>query len=201
MIFCGLEFNVPETIWQPYAATEKLAAIGQEVLTGIQRPVFCDVGTGCGNIAISLLHALPSASGYGIDVSNEALAAAAQNAQDHAVQGRLKLISGDLFENVPPGPLFDLIIGNPPYLSAERAGQLLGPRAAVTDEGDGLSIIRRLVEQAPQYLKPGGYLVVEYTEAAFSEVWKMFASDVWVDIEKLRWLNNSPLGVKARKRI
>ena len=75
-----------------------------------------DVGTGSGAIAIALAHALPQAFVTAIDLSNEAMAIAKENAQSHALNGRIRFLRSDLLEAVADEGPFDAIVSNPPYI-------------------------------------------------------------------------------------
>lgn len=126
-----------------------------------------DVGTGSGCIAIALAKNLPQLSLYAIDISQEALAVAQQNAIRHEVSDRITFLTGNLLQ--PLSQPVDLIVSNPPYVSSlELAGTTLLPEVSRYEPGlaldggdDGLEIIRQLLPQTRQKLKPGGSLLVE----------------------------------------
>ena len=169
MIFSGLEFKTSPAVMPPYPVTEKLVDHVDQFVD-LNNKIFCDVGTGSGNIAITLVKRFTTSHCTAIDISNDALALAAENAHFHGVQDRIELklcAARDLSGQ------FDLIITNLPYLSAARA-ESFTLKSAVTDGGDGLSILRDLIEIAPRRLKPGGVLLLEYTELDIERVIALF---------------------------
>lgn len=124
-----------------------------------------DLGTGSGCILLSLLAERDLARGVGVDLSEAAIAVAARNAQHIGVASRATLVLSDWFENV--SGQFDLIVSNPPYVAlsemADLAPEVRGhePREALTDEADGLTFYRSIIQQAARYLMPNGRLLVE----------------------------------------
>lgn len=124
----------------------------------------CDVGTGCGCIAIALARERPGARLTALDTSADALAIAARNAVAHGVADRIELIGSDLFAALTAPAAFDVIVSNPPYLAPGDAVSpelAFEPAAALAAGADGLAVIRRLIAAAPARLRPGGWLVVE----------------------------------------
>ena len=127
-----------------------------------------DIGTGSGCIAIALAKELPNAEVWATDISNTALTVAQDNAQQHNVTERLHFLQGDLFTPLQhQGLTFDLIVSNPPYIVHDDIPLLqpeVGnwePHRALDGGSDGLDFYRRLLHESPNYLWPGGYLVLE----------------------------------------
>lgn len=144
----------------------------------LQEPLrIADVGTGTGNIALSLLQELSekgqSATVYASDISSQALALAEENAKIVQDNQYFLLFKSDLLADYPKelqGSL-DAIFSNPPYLSDEIMERLLPaevrdyePALALAGGSDGLDVFRRLQAQAPKWLKKGGWLFVELGE-------------------------------------
>jgi len=128
-----------------------------------------DVGTGSGAIAIALALHLPEARIAAIDISPDALALARQNVERHGLTERVRLLQGDLF-----GPLtepVDMIVSNPPYTilaDIDEGVRRYEPHLALDGGADGIDLYRRLLGQAPDYLRPGGVILLEIgaTQAA-----------------------------------
>jgi release factor glutamine methyltransferase len=159
--FYGLEIVVTPDVMIPRPDTEVLVDLALE-----RRPsTVVDVGTGSGCIAVALAAHLPEATILGIDISPAALAVARRNLENHSLDERVQLITGDLL-NHRPEPV-DLIISNPPYISADEWASLPPsilyhePHLALNGGKDGLEVIRRLLYQCQGLLKPGGTLLIE----------------------------------------
>jgi ribosomal protein L3 glutamine methyltransferase len=124
-----------------------------------------DMCTGSGCLAILLAHAYPGADVDAVDVSSDALAVAQRNVSDCGLADRINLIRSDLFANLS-GKNYDLIISNPPYVTAVAMEQLPAeyrrePMIALAGGDDGLDAVRVILEEAPRHLAIGGTLVVE----------------------------------------
>ena len=102
-----------------------------------------------------------------VDLSAEALAVAERNAARHQVADRVRFLHGDLFAPIPAGERFDFVVSNPPYIAREDLPKLpvgvrdYEPRLALDGGPGGFSVFDRLVDQAREYLVPGGHLLVE----------------------------------------
>jgi release factor glutamine methyltransferase len=174
--FWGLDFAVTPDVLVPRPDTETLVEAALEALSRAEQeppPTLLDLCTGSGAVAIALKHELPSLKVYAADISPQALAIARKNA------GRLLaglegnpnsgdsfcFLEGDLFEPVPK-IRFDLITANPPYVPSAEIPLLprevrLEPPQALDGGEDGLDLIRRIVEDAPAFLRSGGRLIME----------------------------------------
>lgn len=124
-----------------------------------------DLCTGSGCIGLALAKCLSSAMVYGVDRSEAALEYAKKNKEENSITN-IKFYQGDLYEPVK-GMRFDLIVSNPPYIAAEEIRELQieirehEPIAALNGGIDGLDFYRRILAEAPQYLKAGGMVVLE----------------------------------------
>jgi release factor glutamine methyltransferase len=143
-----------------------------------------DIGTGSGAIAVAVANLLPGATVAAVDLSAEALAVAAENARANGVAGRVTFLQGDLLtplEEAPGGHQYDAILSNPPYIGeVEMAGLMpevreWEPYLALTPGADGLLFYRRLAQEAPRYLAPGGWLGVEVGIGQAEAVARLFA--------------------------
>jgi ribosomal protein L3 glutamine methyltransferase len=124
-----------------------------------------DLCTGSGCLAILLAHAFPAARITGVDLSADALAVAERNVADYGLQDQIELLQSDVFAALG-GRRFDLIISNPPYVTAESMAALPAeyrhePAMALAAGQDGLEVVRRILADAKVHLNPGGLLAVE----------------------------------------
>jgi len=163
--FYGLDFIVTPDVLIPRPETEMVVEHAVELLGG--RDVrFCEVGVGSGCISIAVLKQLPSSTAIGLDLSEAAIEVARRNARMHAVDVRLKLRLSDVFSALDHEK-FDLIASNPPYIPLREFDSIQSevrdfePRVALTDEADGLSVIRRIIAGSSNFLMPGGQLLME----------------------------------------
>ena len=126
-----------------------------------------DLGTGSGAIALSLARAFPEADYLATDFSPEALAVAEANAERLGLEKSVRFRQGDRFQPLAGEPLGHLIACNPPYISSGELEGLMPeasvfePRLALDGGPDGLRFIASLLPQAPAFLAPGGFLVLE----------------------------------------
>ena len=130
-------------------------------------PKLIDVGTGSGAIALALATELPAAEIYAVDLSREALEVARANAARLQLDDRVRFLVSDVLEGVPRDGSFDFVLSNPPYVGFNEADKVqdvvkkFEPKMAVFAGEHGLDIIRRLIPQAYEALRAGGYLVFE----------------------------------------
>ena len=202
--FYGLDFEVTKDVLIPRPETELIVEQAIEVLRAIENPVFCEVGVGSGCISVSILHHLRNAKAIGLDVSESALQIAEKNAARHQVLERLQLEISDVF-TILTDQKSDLVVSNPPYISAQDLETLqpevrdYEPATALTDGGDGLSIVEKIIEQAPYFLKEKGFLLMEIGFDQSKSVEKMFDKSIWQKVEILEDFQNIPRTVKAAK--
>ena len=195
--FFGLRFEVSPAALIPRPETELLVESALDLIPDGASPLICDLGTGTGCIAISLLHERPLVRAIAVDVSAAAVCLAARNAVRHEVSERIGFIVADRLEAFPEQPVFHLIVSNPPYIAdrdwagLQREVRDHEPRTALTSGSDGLSMIRRLIKEAPAFLGDGGYLVVEIGYDQRVAIEEMIDSSIW----KLSTIRNDLQGI------
>ena len=200
--FYGLDFVVTPDVLIPRPETELIVEAAIEILKIKENPRFCEIGTGSGCISISILHAVKNAGAIGADISEGALKIAKLNAEKNDVAGRLNLINSDVFENFEDEK-FDLIVSNPPYISLRDFENLqkevkdFEPREALTDDKNGLSIVEKIISDAPKFLKTNCYLLMEIGFDQSERVKAMFDKNIWQAVEFLSDLQSIPRTVKA----
>ena len=200
--FYGLEFEVTRDVLIPRPETEMVVEHAIPLLNSGRS--FCEIGVGSGCIAVSILVNSPKLVGTGLDVSSSAIELARRNAERHSVSGRLRLIESDVFERLPAGERFDLIVSNPPYVPIRDLDGLqpevrdFEPVVALTDGLDGISIIRRIIDQAPNHLTSGGYLLMEIGFDQAAKVAQVFPGELWHEPRFFPDLQGIPRLVKAQ---
>jgi release factor glutamine methyltransferase len=172
--FWGMDLIVGPAVLIPRPETEQVVETVLHLARGLggdMRPPsetlrIVDVGTGSGCIALALARELQRAEIYATDISAEALEVARANAARHQLEARVHFRQGDLLEKAGPGS-FDFVVSNPPYVGESEADQVqlevrkFEPRQAVFAGPTGMEVIERLVPEARQTLRPGGWLVME----------------------------------------
>ena len=162
--FCGLTFLCDKRALVPRPETEQLVEL--LVADYMQNPKsrVVDVGTGSGVIALSLASKFPEAKLFAVDVSDEALALAQENAARLNLSDRLLFLKSNLLEKVEG--TFDVIVANLPYVSTQDRSTLSrevlhDPEIALFAGTQGDELVRDLIEQACSRLAPGGVLALE----------------------------------------
>ena len=166
--FGELWFEVTPDVLDPRPETEIVLAAAQGAMTEKKSPKIADLGVGSGCLLLSLLYAVPDASGIGGDISVAALKVARRNAGRLGVADRAQFVQVNWMEQGWTGRLgggFDLVVSNPPYIATHEAlapdVALWEPDAALWGGEDGLSAYRAIARGAGALLKTGGALVLE----------------------------------------
>jgi len=161
--FCGLTFLCDKRAMVPRSETEELVELIESRIENRKSKIE-DVGTGSGVIALSLAMKFPEAEILGIDISDDALALAQENAARLKLVDRVRFLKSNLFENVDG--TFDLVVANLPYISTQDHHTLSrevlhDPAVALFASARGDELVRELIAQAPSQLRPGGMLALE----------------------------------------
>jgi len=159
--FRRLDLKVDERALIPRPETELVVERCLEFLHGLPEPRVLDVGVGSGAIALAIADEHRGARVVAVDRSPEALALARENLGRASVNGRVRLVEGDLASDVE-GP-FDLVVSNPPYVSPEEY-ETLQPEIRLYEPYEsvvGVGVGREVAAQARGLLRPGGRLVLE----------------------------------------
>jgi len=172
--FMGLKFKVNRHVFIPRPETEILVeAVIDLVTTSPRHHVtrILDIGTGSGNIAISLAKFIKNCKIVAVDISGQAIEVSKNNAGINGVGNKIHFIERDFF-NLRPATCdlqsgsFDFIVSNPPYIPTDEIAKLqpeIGyePSIALDGDIDGLDFYRRIISEAPHYLKESAALIME----------------------------------------
>ncbi len=163
--FLGRDFHVDERVLIPRPETELLAERAIALLREEKYPPRAlDLCCGSGCLAVSMALGDPRAEVHAADLSEGALAVTKLNAE--RLHAKVTLHQGDLFDALPIHQLYDVIVSNPPYIPAADCLELQEevrrePMMALDGGNDGLDFYRRIAQDAPWFLAPGGTLLME----------------------------------------
>lgn len=206
--FFGREFRVTSNVLIPRPETELLVEAALEIGGGANAaPLICDVGTGSGCIAVTLLCEVPGSRVIAVDKSAAALEIARLNSQKHSVADRAVFLVSDCFDALDSGEYqFDLVVSNPPYVAGavvaglQREVRDHEPLMALSPGPDGLSVIRRLLKEAPAFLKPKGHMLMEIGFDQGEAVRSLVDDDVWSLLDILPDLQYIPRIVVLQRK-
>jgi len=168
--FAGMEMLAGAGALVPRRETELLAQAAIALAREVAAPLVVDVCTGCGNVALALAQHVVDARVFGADLSEDALALARQNADWLGLADRVEFRAGDLLAPFDADEFLgqvDVLTCNPPYISSGKVGQMAAeiaghePRLAFDGGPLGVTILMRLVQEAPRYVRSGGWLAFE----------------------------------------
>jgi release factor glutamine methyltransferase len=210
--FWGLDLIVSPAVLIPRPETEHIIETVVPLAKPMKSPKIADVGTGSGAIALALAKELPDAEIHATDNSPVALEIAEANAarlqlefrasNEHSPQRRIFFHDTNLLKGLEDAA-FDFVVSNPPYvgLSEEDEVQLevrkFEPRNAVFAGPTGLEVIEQLIPAAHTALKPGGYLIMEFSGTIAEGVRALLNG--WEDITITNDLQGIPRIASARK--
>lgn len=200
--FRNLTLHIVEGVFIPRPETELVVEKALEVMPEGARVL--DIGSGCGNIAVSIASEREDATVTAVDVDRAAVELTGGNAETAGVEGRVEVIQSDLFAALV-GRRYDIIISNPPYVPEAARDSLpsevrdFEPPAALFAGPDGLDTIARILADAPCYLNDGGWLVLEIDETQDKSVAAMLKEQGWVDVQVMEDLTGRPRIARARR--
>jgi len=183
--FWKIMLGVNRHVLTPRPDTEVIVDLVLAAYPEHQRFAILDLGIGSGAIALAILAERPQAQALGVDLSEEALAVARDNAANLGLAGKLALLRGDWTEGLADAS-FDLVVSNPPYIASGEIETLdpevkdYEPRLALDGGPDGLDAYRRLAPEALRVLRADGLIAFEigYTQAdAVSDILKQAGAE------------------------
>jgi release factor glutamine methyltransferase len=192
--FYGHVFRVDARVLVPRPDTETLVEVALSRLSGRELGArVVDLCTGSGCVAVSLKLAQPTIALDAVDLSPDALAVARDNALRLGAVWNVRFALGDLFAPLGDAvPRYDLVTANPPYIARAEIGTLQRdiqdhePRLAIDGGDDGLVVVRRIVDQAPLWLRNGGALAMEIGAGQAEAVREIFAQRGFADVRLAR---------------
>lgn len=183
--FCGHTFLCDQRAMVPRPETEELVELVKSQILNPKSKIV-DVGTGSGVIALSLAAKFPEAKVHAVDVSEDALALARENATRLGLGERVDFVKGDLLESF--SERFDLVVANLPYVSMQDRQSLSrevlrDPEVALFGGERGDELVCKLIGQAPEHLQPNGSLALEIGLGQSEGLAQFLAQKNYHDIE------------------
>ena len=163
--FYGLQLKTTPATLIPRPDTETLVEAALAKIPQNASLNILDLGTGTGAVALAIASQRPQTKVIAVDASLEALKVATENAQDFKL-ANVRLLESNWFSALE-GEKFDVIVSNPPYIAQDdehlKQGDLrFEPLSALASGVDGLDDIRKIIQDAPDYLNPNGWLMLEH---------------------------------------
>ena len=203
--FYGRTFMVNPPVLIPRPETERLIDEAIPIARSFDSPNILDIGSGSGNISITLAMEISDSSIMGIDVSTDALAAAEKNKNVHGCKN-LTFACFDILKEKPNG-LFHIIVSNPPYITSDEMNTLMAdgkyfePKSALTDDSDGLKFYKSIAAIAPELLVPEGWLILEVGGGQHSKkVYELFHQPEFQNLELVKDFNGDQRILKVQFR-
>lgn len=178
--FYSLAFEVNRDVLIPRPDTELLVMETLRLVKEIATPAILELGVGSGCISTAIAVNSKTARVVGVEISPPAMAVAQRNLDRHKVADRVELRSGDLFGPLQKGEKFDVLVTNPPYVPTAEIETLAPnvkhhePHRALDGGADGLDLIRRIAAEAPAFVKPGGWVLIEFSPEQADAVLALF---------------------------
>jgi len=209
--FYGLDLVVNKDCFIPRPETEVL--VGHILEWCVKHPArdfhICDIGTGSGNIAISLANNIKNAHVSAVDISPETIRVVLKNVEKNCVSGSVQCIVGDVFSWCNDNTCFDIIVSNPPYIRPGEFATLPDEvaayeprRALTTKDDDGLEFYKRIIDKGLHYLRAGGLCAFEVgDEAQMRDVEKLFKKNgLYSNITAFKDYNELDRVIVAQKK-
>lgn len=205
--FYGLDLKVWPGAFVPRPSSELTVERAVRRLRRRRRPTVVDVATGAGPIALAIAHDLPAADVWGTDISKEGLDQARRNARRLGI-ANVSFRQGDMYGALPRrlAGTVDLITGHVPYVSPGELEDLPSevkehePLSTLSDlSDDGLGLVRHAITGAPQWLRPGGWLLLEISEDLGRKLERMCAKAGFEEIGIATDEDELSIVVEARK--
>jgi len=202
--FWSINFKVAPGVLIPRPETELVVEKALEFMPQ-KNPLIADIGTGCGNIALSIAKELPQAKIVATDISSTAIQISRMNASIQSVSN-VTFIQGDMYEPLKKSYIkkkFHMILSNPPYVSLGEWKKLPQeirdhePKEALLAGRTGLEFIKKLIKDAAEFLEPRGYLIFEIGYNQKERVRAMFGNG-WKEVHCFEDINSIPRVYAAR---
>jgi release factor glutamine methyltransferase len=189
--FWGLDFVVTPAVLIPRPESELIVEETIEIVRAAQipSPQIADIGTGSGNLAVSLAHSIQTSHLTATDVSRDALTIARQNARTHEVDDRIVFVETTYLDGIERD--FDVIVANPPYVkSGDKTSLALAvlhePEVALFSGDQGLIAVEGVLDAAVGWLNAGGWLLMEFGFGQSDDVARLVSARHTLRLDRVR---------------
>ena len=203
--FYGRTFIVNPSVLIPRPETERLIDAAIPIVRSFVRPNILDIGSGSGNISITLAIDNPDSIIKGVDISTDALAVAEKNKINYGCKN-LTFYRLDILKDNPQG-LFQIIVSNPPYIASDEMNTLMEdvkyfePKSALTDDADCLMFYQKFATIAPKLLVPEGWMILEVGGGEHSKkVFEIFNKPEFHNLDFVKDFNGDQRILKVQYR-
>ncbi len=202
--FYGLKFKVNKNVLIPRPETEFLIEQAISLVKGNNLKSILDIGTGAGNIPITLAKNLNGVAITSIDISEEACKVAEENTIYNEVKNKINLLNTDINDYICDSK-FDMIISNPPYVSSSDYRNLskdilnYEPAISITDFSDGYEFYRIITKKSDTILNKGGFLLCEMAQGQSEFIQKLFSDADFSEIKIIKDFQNIDRVIIGRK--
>ena len=182
--FMGEYYKVTPDVLIPRDETEILVSKAINIINDKGLETVLDIGTGSGCIACTIAKKT-NAVVLGVDVSSDALRIALDNVTKLGINNRAVFRKSDLYEKIRPEEKFDMIVSNPPYIpiGTDLSPEVLHePSIALFAEENGIALYRKIISEAPKFLKSSGWLIFELGIGESSQV-KAYMNEYFENIK------------------
>ncbi|MFI4916157.1 MAG: peptide chain release factor N(5)-glutamine methyltransferase [Phycisphaerales bacterium JB060] len=206
--FYGITLNTDKRALIPRPESQTLVDEAVVAIKDIEAraPLVADVCTGSGCIAIAIASQAGNANVHAIDIDADALALARENIERTKLADRITTFEGDLLAALPEGQQYDAIVANPPYIPDNEWDAVAPnvkdyePTHALRAGADGLDVVRPLIAQAAESLRPGGLLAIEVATARADEALQLLTiDDRYQNAEVVRDFSGRPRVIAATR--
>jgi len=201
-----MKLAVDKRVFIPRPETELLVekAVSLCSENKIHEPLILDIGAGSGAVSLALAKSIAKCRVIGVDISLDALSVARLNIQNHGLSDKIELRESNMFNCLGDKykGCFDLIVSNPPYVSALDYKNLdawvkAEPRIALYGGEDGMDYIKFIIERGKRFLKTRGSVFVEVGYNQSEKAKRLFADNGFSDIKSYRDFNNYERVIKG----
>lgn len=203
--FWSIPFRIVPGVLIPRPETELLVEVVEAQIKDLPSPALLEIGTGSGAVAVAVARECPRAHILATDIDLPALKTAAGNARNAGVAEAIGFIASNFFAALRPGPMFDVICSNPPYVPSGVIDTLepeivnFEPHRALDGGPDGLDVIQLLTVDAGRFLKEHGALILEIGDDQEESVKEILSlQGAFSNIQIFRDLSGKPRVVKGR---